>query len=160
MKSLNIVKRNYALFYLQDWKYDLDKCKGDKTIIKQRVNYFLKLVAHYEAIEKELDTLHLQDPNNNLLILYFSEYSAYKCLWDTQRIACHSTREAIETYTTLSAEAHKRCHYTSGTIELRSPEEERHIKELQNQITRLKAELDNLMEEFSTLTREGEDNEY
>ena len=155
MRSLNIVKRNYILNRFESLK------NGHSNLdIEQKKCYYEKYVAPYEAIEKEIDSLHTHDPDNNLIILCFSKYDEDSCLWNARRITCHSIQDAIETYEALSAEAHKRCHYTSGTIELRSPEEEQRIKELQNQITRLKAELDNLMEKFSTLTREEENEAF
>lgn len=142
MKSLNIVKRNYILNWFEGLK------NGHSNLdIEQKKSYYEKYVAPYEAIEKEIDSLHTHDPDNNLIILCFSEYDEDSCLWSARRITCHSVQDAIETYETLSAEA---CNPT-GTIELRSREEEQYIEELQKQINELRAKLDSLMEEFVTL---------
>lgn len=152
MRSLNIVKRNYILN-----RFESLKNEHSNLDIEQKKCYYEKYVAPYEAIEKEIDNLHTHDPDNSLLVLCFSEYDEDGCLWNTRRITCHSVQDAIETYETLSAEAH--C-ATTGVIELRSREEEQYIEELQKQINELRAKLDSLMEEFVTLTKEEEDNEY
>lgn len=160
MKSLNIVKRNYDYLYLEGWKEERNKKWVNQNMIERQIHRYTKLIARWEAIEKEIDNLHAQNPNNNLIILCFSNSDEDGCLWSTRRIACHSVQDAIETYETLSAEAHRHHCNTTGVIELRSQEEERRVEELQSQITELRVKLDSLMEEFDTLTKEEEDNEY
>lgn len=147
MISLNIDKRNYDYLYLKGWKEDRNRKWVNQNMVERQIHHYTKLVVRWEAIEKEIDSLHAQNPNNNLIILCFSNSDEDDCLWSTQRIACHSVQDAIETYETLSAEA---CNPT-GTIELRSREEEQYIEELQKQINELRAKLDSLMEEFVTL---------
>lgn len=151
MRSLNIVKRNYDYLYLKGWKEERNKKWVNQNMVERQIHYYTKLIAHWEAIEKEIDNLHAQNPNNNLIILCFSEYDEDGCLWNTQRIVCHSTRDAIETYEALSTEAHRHLRNTTGAIELRSREEEQYIEELQKQINELRAKLDSLMEEFVAL---------
>ena len=159
MQSLNIGKRNVAQAWLQGWERELNKTWVNQEKVKWYINIYSKQVAHYETIAQELDTLHAQNPTETLLILCFSEYNENSQRWGTRRIACHSVRDAFETYDALSITAQKHYHFTTGILELRSREEERRIKELQNQIDEYERRLNNLKEEFDILTK-GEEDEY
>lgn len=160
MRGFNIIKRNYNYAHLVWLKSLKNERNLEQNFVEQKIHDYEERVAHCEAIEKEIDNLHAHDPDNNLLVLCFSEYNKSGYLWNARRITCHSVQDAIETYETLSAEAHKLYYNTTGIIELRSREEEQYIEELQNQIDELKEKLDNLIVEFDTLTKEEEDDEY